>query len=271
VSLNSYKGWGEEVALLVLTYSKLEYLLPEVRGNLDLFWASRPKTFYVTDGSAIGEDVFVERSVNFVELLGAAIKKLRNRCPQVTHVVLLLEDLCPLSKVDDELLQDAFSTLCSRQKKFMTVQWPVHEGYVWKRDSWATSVGAITSGRVNLTRIPFGWDAFNSLVVCFWDLEYLEGIIYRKIGLGLGDPWSFEHPLPDQFEEHYLLQDAWPTYNNGFMWNGEFNSKCVTRRYFPPSPLLSALRREYCGYDSLVLSQISRHSPSGMPTDVKIA
>ncbi|MCV2875278.1 hypothetical protein OE810_03305 [Rhodobacteraceae bacterium XHP0102] len=249
--------WGQDVSLLVMTYSKMEKYLPAIRQNLDLFWPNRPDMLIATDGQAEGEDVFVGTSASFLGLLSEALHELRLRFPKVQYVFLLLEDLCPLAPVDDARLSEAFRILKGAGGQYMLNHWPTKRHRPWDDENWDISQ-SLSEGRTRLMPMSRRYETYNSLVACIWRMDYLEQLIDAKLARGIADPWGFERYLDGVQEQHYLLENAWPTFANGFMIAGSVNARCVTEPALPASPLMSQLRREYCGADSFLQACLKR-------------
>ena len=249
--------WGHDTALLVMTYSKMEKYLPAIRQNLDIFWPNRPAMLIATDGAAAGEDVFVGTSASFLGLLSEALHELRSRFPKVQYVFVLLEDLCPLAPVDDARLTEAFSALKAAGGHYMLNHWPTKRHRPWTDENWDLAA-SLSEGRTRLMPMSRGYETYNSLVACIWRVTYLEQLIGAKLARGIGDPWGFERYLDGAQEQHYVLENAWPTFANGFMIAGRVNARCVTEPAFPASPLMSQLRREYCGADSFARACLKR-------------
>ena len=249
--------WGNDVALLVMTYRKMEKYLPAIRQNLDLFWPNRPQMLIATDGQARGDDVFVGTSASFLGLLSEAIHELCLRFPRAQYVFVLLEDLCPLEPVDDTRLTEAFRVLKAAGGHYLLNHWPTKRHRPWVDENW--DLGAsLSQGRTRLMPMSRSYETYNSLVACIWHVDYLSQLITAKLARGIGDPWGFERYLEGAEEQHYVLENAWPTFANGFMIAGRVNERCVTEPAFPASPLMSQLRREYCGADSFLRAFVKR-------------
>ncbi len=249
------EGWQDDTILLVLTYSKLEHYLPEIRANLEQFWPNRPTTIFVTDGAAEGEDVLRFEGVSFVELLSNAVTAVQERHPEAGYVFVLLEDLCPLGPVDEAKLALAQRVIRESKNKFLAHIWVRHPLAPWKTGEWDLSETLEHEG-VTLIPMDRSSEEYNCLVACFWDIDHLQDVISEKLDQGATDPWSFELPLTSKQPSHYLLEGAWPTSVHGFYEKGELNVESLTSKDFPNSPLMSKLRKDYCGYDSYALASL---------------
>lgn len=250
-------GWPNDTVLLVLAYSKTEKYFPVIRQNLDQFWPGRPRTLYVTDGDATGDDVIRAKDVSFLELLSEALSAVRDRYPSAENVFLLLEDLCPLGPVDEAKLACAQDLLRSQGKKFLC--------HVWERKTDGTTYyqyldgpDSLRNDEISLFQISGSFTHPNSLVAVFWEMDHLEDVIAAKLELDCHDPWAFEVALEDQNEDHFMFSGVWPVYKDGFLIRGKLNLRAISRRECPDSPLLSQLRIEYCGVDSYHATALKR-------------
>lgn len=250
-------GWIEDTVLLVLGFSKTERYFPLIRQNLDQFWPGRPRTLFVTDGDAVGDDVVRGKDCSFLELLSVAVTAAKEKFPSVKNVFLLLEDLCPLGPVDEAKLARAQHLLRGEGKKFLC--------HIWERKlngrafyDYLDGPGSLRDGEVSLFDMTDTFAHPNSLVASFWEIGHLEDVIAAKRTLELHDPWSFELPLADQTEKHFMFSGAWPVIKDGFFVQGRLNTKAIARREYPDSPLMSQLRKEYCGVDSFHVVALKR-------------
>lgn len=256
-ALDGQMLWGQDIALLLMTYSKMEKFLPAIRENLDLFWPLRPPMVVVTDGDARGEDVYVGSSKQFLCLLEEGLGELRRRFPQAKYAFVLLEDLCPLAPVDDQRLTAAFEVMKLHGGDYLLNHWPTKKHRPWIDENWDLSA-SLSEGRTRLMPMSHSYETYNSLVACIWKIEYLEQLLKLKISQGTHDPWGFERYTAGAQTQHYVLENAWPTFANGFMMAGEVNARCVTDFSFPKSPLMSQLRHAYCGADSYTWACLKR-------------
>jgi hypothetical protein len=254
----SVGGWPNDTILLVMAYSKTEQYLPAIRQNLDLFWPGRPRTLYVTDGEVSGSDVVQAKGTSFVELLAAASAAIRERFPDATNAFVLLEDLCPLWPVDEAAMSRAQDLVRRHQKKFICHNWKARiTDRTSRYDHWDGPL-ALKDDKITLFLMPKDCEFFNCLVASFWNLDHLDHVLAVKCALDLHDPWSFELPLPDNEDDHFMFEGIWPVAIDGFSARGKINSESVARRGFPASPLLSQLRKKYCGVDSYHLAALKR-------------
>lgn len=240
-----------------MTYSKMERYIPAIRQNLDIFWPDRPPMLVVSDGALRGDDVHIGTSTAFLRLLSEGLTALRARQPEAKFVFVLLEDLCPLAPVDDDRLISAFDVLKAAGGDYLLNHWPTKKHRPWVDENWDLSA-SLSQGRTRLMPMSHAYETYNSLVACIWNIDYLTGLIAAKIAKGTGDPWGFERYAQGHQKQHYVLENAWPTFANGFMIAGRVNERCVTEMSFPPSPLMSQLRRDYCGADSFLRACVKR-------------
>ncbi len=229
----------------------MEGYIPNVLRNLDLFWPGRPRTIVVTDGDWDDSEVIRRPGLSFVELLEAAVAEVRHRVPSARHVFLMLEDLCPLAPVDEVVVAQAQDLLRSHDKKFMAMIWPCPKGGPLRYGEWEEN-GVLKEGPVRLVKFPQHCEFKNSLVSATWEIQHLEDVIADKRAKGISNPWEFETPAEGDDEDHYMFEGIWPTWKDGFSARGKINGRLVTRQHLPNSPLLSQLRRQYCGFDSYI-------------------
>lgn len=249
--------WQDDTILLVMTYSKLHRYIPAIRENLDLFWPDRPQTVYASDAPLEGDDVILQQGESFLDVLEGSIDRIEAEYPSAKHVFVLLEDVCPLGPVDEDKLARAQTMLRDGAYKHVNHLWADKRKFRFKYLSIDDPV-RLADDDIEIRSIP-RWQTFhNSIPASFWELGHLRDIVNQKRALGHLDPWSFELPVQPVTEDHFIWAGIWPTVPDGFLTAGGINVKAITRGGFAPSPLRTQLRREYCGYDSRVMSVLKR-------------
>lgn len=249
--------WQDDTILLVMTYSKLHRYIPAIRENLDLFWPDRPQTVYASDAPLEGDDVILQEGDSFLDVLEGSIDQIDALYPAAKYVFVLLEDICPLGPVDEAKLARAQTMLREKSCKHLNHHWRNKKAFCFKYFCIDDPVHLL-DGDIDIRSMP-RWQTFhNAIPASFWEIDHLRDIVDQKRALGHVDPWSFELPVQPVCEDHFIWDAIWPTVPDGFLTQGAINSKAITRNGFPPSPLRTQLRREYCGYDSRIMSVLKR-------------
>lgn len=253
-SNSAFGRWTDDTLLLFLFHTKTEQYLSSSRQNLDLFWPGRPKTLFVTDGEARGEDVVCFKEGSFVELLNATVQHVIEHQSWAKHVFVLLDDLCPLAPVDEAALADIQHQFRQHGGHALSHVWSSNAG-PWYKGQW-DHTDRVQVGNLSMREVPKDCVFYNCLVACVWDVDHLADVIEQKLNAGIKDPWGFEQPLSDDAPKHFLVPDIWPTRPDGILRRGQLNDKLMFHR-FPPSPLLSQIRKEYCGSDSRIACRLT--------------
>ncbi|SLN57721.1 hypothetical protein [Ruegeria meonggei] len=242
----------KDTVLLVSTYSRNEHYIPAILKTLDMFWPGHPECVVATDGDLDVPGVIRFKDKTFVELLLATARKIKEDRPSTRHIFLMLEDLCPLAPVDTEVVETAMKKVRENDLKYALFPWPGDFSWTFDRTSAPTIIGP----DVELAPMQKDWDAPNSLVTAIWNIDHLIWMAERKLEAGVNDPWGFEHQLEENPHTHYMQLNGWPTVQDGFFVRGKLNHLAVTQTGFPPSPIASQLRKEYCGVDNLQIARL---------------
>lgn len=245
--------WQDDTILLVMTYSKLHRYIPAIRENLDLFWPGRPQTVYASDAPLEGDDVIVQSEGTFLDVLEASIEQIRARFAWAKHVFILLEDICPLGPVEEDRLARAQALLRAKSGKHMNHRWATKCGLHLKYLCVDNPIKMVAEDVVVMS-IPHWQHYHNQIPASFWELDHLQDIVAQKRELGYLDPWSFELPAHPVKEDHFVFDGIWPTVPDGFLTKGGINGTALYGKNYPPSPLKTQLRREFCGYDNVIMS-----------------
>ena len=91
--------------ILLLTYSRNEWLIPSIRPTLGILWPDHPRVITVSDSPQPADIDLAYPGRNFCQLLHDCVEELiadEREAPD--HVYLLLEDLCPLRPLDPVFL-----------------------------------------------------------------------------------------------------------------------------------------------------------------------
>ncbi|MCO6384004.1 hypothetical protein [Oceanicola sp. 502str15] len=238
-----HSGAAEE-ALFVMTCQKYERYLNASLQNLDEFWPEHPPAYVVTDGAIEGERVFRKPGSNFVELLSHALDELEQHMPECGHVFLMLEDLAPLAPVDDDYLTKVRDLIRTQNKKYFFVLWNTDDAIEGCDFSEPADDLGEDAEALSLRTINADYRAFNSLVVCYWEIGHLRDVLSYKLTAGETDPWRFEFPALGLNEDHYHTKPMWPTFQSGVLKRGAISAAIKKPHAFGPSPLLTQVQKE---------------------------
>ena len=241
-----------DTVLLVSTYSKNEHYIPAVLHTVDRMWPGHPECFVATDGDLDAPNTLRFPGRSFVEILGDAARRIKQDRPDTRFVFLMLEDLCPLGPVNTPMIEAAVTKARTQGLKYVLFPW--HGDFTWTYDR--TAGPTFFGPDMELVPMRRDWEAPNSLVAALWDIDHLIWMAEQKLEAGIHDPWRFEFELPGNPHVHYIQVNGWPTVCDGFMVRGKLNDLAPADPDFPPTAIMSQLRKQYCGVDNQIIARL---------------
>lgn len=238
--------WSDTI-LLILSHSKTEKYLYEIHENLNIFWPEKPQSVTVTDGDLHGEGIFNIKDRTFTELLHAALQRVQADFTNKSYIFLLLEDLCPFGDVDNKALLSIKEEMQNRGISYASFPWhyaELNRLLDQNQEKW------IVKDNLELALLAPGGNFHIGVIASIWDMNHLIWVVENKISKGILDPWGFERAVDGNTQPHYMVRGLWPVVADGFLHRGKINRVLFTYQDWPPSPLLSRLRKEVCGIDS---------------------
>jgi hypothetical protein len=196
----------DDIAILMSTYRKHEWIVPAARANIELFWPDHPQLYILTDGELDGDEVIRTEEREFVAALQDGVAEIRRRQQQVRYIYLLLEDLAPLAPVDDDRLRRVENAMKAGNGAYFYMPWAgAHRHHVAKAETGL--LGEAGAG-LGIHDVGEAYPFYYSCVVAFWRVDYFLAVLSEKQRVGITDmnqeltqnPFS---PLaaPKQFDE----------------------------------------------------------------------
>lgn len=222
-------------AVLVTSHRKAAHYLPLVREALDAFWPNRPPVRFISDGGVEpAADVFLEPEPRFVPLLANGLARLRAEFPDVTHIIHMLDDHCPLRPCDFDRISAVVSNAIEQDLaavSFPTYSWPwdntetteYADGLVrtWRR------IDTVKIAGETFARVPMDFFRYFQVQPTIWRVSYLDNACAVACAAGVFDPWGFEALRLPSSEQHYISRYSWPTVHHGFLAKGAINPAAI--------------------------------------------
>jgi hypothetical protein len=247
----------DDIAILMSTYRKHEWIVPAARANIELFWPDHPQLYILTDGELDGDEVIRTEEREFVAALQDGVAEIRRRQQQVRYIYLLLEDLAPLAPVDDDRLRRVENAMKAGNGAYFYMPWAgAHRHHVAKAETGL--LGEAGAG-LGIHDVGEAYPFYYSCVVAFWRVDYFLAVLSEKQRVGITDPWGFENPFekdldvkPEAKQPHFFIDQPWPTYQSGLFLQGQINRAIVRDRRFGPSPAKDLVYQTYMSQGSIL-------------------
>lgn len=215
------------------TYGGMHPMMPTICTILETNWPEHPELWIATDTPGLNLPNVIEvRNSVWANGMVEAMEKLDQIRGLPNHVLLLLEDLVPLAKVDHTKFTEALSL--GIQNNLSKLNFPVQK----MDEKYSKEANSSIEG---LSKVPFDYPWYTSLQVAIWNSKYLLEMCRLAVKENKSDPWSFEHLKSDSshFNSHY----CWPTVFHGLHYMGNVQTAAIRKLDAP-----KAIKRRLLAY-----------------------
>ena len=225
---------SEKIPIIIPTYHKMERFLNSALNLLQHTWPSHGPTFIFTDDIYRGQILNAcktfrfDSKLNWVEILYKGIKLFRSEYPEISNIYLILDDLVPLTSLNEEKMKLIEKSFIEREWQYL--YYP-HYNNDYKFDT------NVNNSLFCQTKKEYTY--YSQIGAGLIKVDYLIQLCELALMKEAYTPWQFEFLKSD--ENHYITEYRWPSVKDGFSKSKFINNQAIDMLNYPEGQALRKL------------------------------
>lgn len=217
-----------KIPILIPTYHRMEELLASSIELLEYTWPDHGEIYIISDDKRKNAslDVLTNNIFRFpyyyswVKLLHEGVLLFQKNNPSTEYVYLILDDLLPLTKIDQQKINNI--ELAFQLQKWKYLYFPHYD------NEYNYSLN-INSELFSKTEKDYKY--FSQIGAGLINVAHLIELCQLATKLGISSPWQFEFLKPNS--EHIITRYRWPSVRDGYSKSKFVNPNAIKVLNYP--------------------------------------
>ncbi|GGE44392.1 hypothetical protein EV200_101231 [Pedobacter psychrotolerans] len=217
-----------KIPILVPTFHKMESLLTFSLELLSYTWPNHGNIYIISDRNRKSQnlDAFATKIYRFpsdyswVKILHEGVLSFQKNNPTIEHVYLILDDLLPLTKIDEQRINKIEFAFQAENWKYL---------YFPHYDNVCNYNLNIDSELFSKTERDYKY--FTQIGAGLINVVYLIELCQLATDMLINSPWQFEFLKPQS--EHIIAKYRWPSVRDGYSKSKFINPQAIKALNYP--------------------------------------